>query len=156
MKLPVEKTDIERFNKLYHKLIRYNLNSDLKYPEELKNLTTLDISVVNIAATNPEIIVREIAELLRIPNSTLTSALNRLEQKDIVKRKISCRDRRSFSLELTEKGKKVQQAHCEFEQAYFENILSKLDTTEDRKVLLDLFENIAASCEADESGKKVQ
>lgn len=145
MKLEVEKADIERFDKLYHTLIKLNLNSEVSYPKELKDLSTLDISVVNIAASNPDVIVREIAELLKIPNSTLTSSINRLEQKGIAKRKISSRDRRSFSLELTEEGERVQQVHCEFEQAYFESVLSKLNTQEDRKMMLDLLEKIATN-----------
>lgn len=85
MKFPVKQDEIIRFDEIYHAFLRQNLNSELNYPEELKDLAAIDISVVNVAASNPDIIVREIAEYLKIPNSTLTSSLNRLENKGIAK-----------------------------------------------------------------------
>lgn len=142
MKLRVKNEDIKRFDELYHLLLRQNLTSESNYPKEMKELTTLDISVVNIAATNPDIIIREIAGILKIPNSTLTSSLNRLERKGIANRTISSRDRRSFGLELTDKGQKVQQIHLDFERTFFESILAKLDTHEDRAALLDLLKKV--------------
>lgn len=108
MRLLVRNEDIERFNDIYHTYIRQNLSSVLDYPKELKDLSTIDISVINIVSSNPGIIVGEIAEHLKIPNSTLTSSLNRLENKGIAKRVISTRDRRSFSIELTQKGRFLQ------------------------------------------------
>ncbi len=145
MDFPVKHDDIVRLNKLYHIILQNNLNAELHYPKELKNLTTIDISVVNTAATKPSIIMRELAEHLKIPNSTLTSSINRLEEKGIVKRAISTRDRRSFSLELTEKGYKIQQKHLDFETAYFESILTRLDTHEERQTFLGLIEKIVKS-----------
>jgi DNA-binding MarR family transcriptional regulator len=157
MDFPVKRDDVARFDELYHAMLRQNLNSKLHYPKELKNLTTIDISVVNIVASNPCIIIREIAEHLKIPNSTLTSSLNRLEKKGIAKRVISARDRRSFSLELTEKGREVQQVHLDFERAFFESILTRLHTHEERKALLDLMEKIVNTCPIDENNlKKVE
>lgn len=152
MKLPVNDSHINRFDKLYHILLQCNLMSEPQIPEEMKGLTTLDISVVNVVAYNSDIIIREIAEKLKIPNSTLTSSLNRLEKKELAFRVISSRDRRSFGLRLTEKGIKLQKAHLEFEKRYFEDILSKLDTNEDRDTLLDLFEKIVKAYEKEKRG----
>lgn len=154
MKFPVKQDEIIRFDEIYHAFLRQNLNSELNYPEELKDLAAIDISVVNVAASNPDIIVREIAEYLKIPNSTLTSSLNRLENKGIAKRVISSRDRRSFSLELTDKGRKVQQAHLDFERAYFESILAKLNTHEERNSFLNLLDKIVCDSQVDESNTK--
>lgn len=151
MKLPVKLEDIKRLDELYHLLLQQNLASESKCPKEIKDLTPLDISVVNIVAFNPDIIIREIAGKLNIPNSTLTSSLNRLEKKGIANRIISSRDRRSFGLILTDKGLKVQQIHLEFERAFFESILAKLDTHEERALLLDLLKKIVYAFQADES-----
>jgi DNA-binding MarR family transcriptional regulator len=142
MKFPVRQDDISRFDKLYHTMLRKSLSSGTDYPKELKTLTPLDISVINIAASDPDMIIREIADNLKIPNSTLTSSINRLENKGLAKRTISSRDRRSFSLELTDKGLRAQQIHLDFERAFFENILAKLDTDEERRTLLDLLEKM--------------
>lgn len=142
MKYPVRQEDILRFDELYHHFIRQNLNSESNYPKELKNLSTLDISVVNIVASNPDVIVREITENLKVPNSTLTSSLNRLEKKGIANRVISTRDRRSFGIVLTDKGWNVQHIHLAFEQAYFESILTKLGSGEEIALLLDLLEKV--------------
>lgn len=151
VKLPVKNEDIKLFDELYHLLLRQNLTSESNCPKEIKELTSLDISVVNIVAFNPDIIVKEIAEKLNVPNSTLTSSLNRLEKKGIANRTISSRDRRSFGVILTDKGLKLQQIHLEFERTYFESILEKLDTHEERALLLGLLKKIIYGFQADQN-----
>lgn len=143
MKDQVHENEIARFDGIYHRLLRSNRESSLVYPEVLKRLTMIDISVLSIAATNPSIIIREIAGKLGIPNSTLTSSINRLEKQGIASRVISPRDRRSFCLELTDKGRTVQKMHTDFEKAYFQTILEKLPSREKRESLMDLLEKIA-------------
>lgn len=133
---------IDCFDHLYHELLKKNLTTYENYSRELDNLTSLDISIINIAAFNPDIIVREIAEILNIPNSTLTSALNRLEEKNLAHRIISKRDRRSFSIELTENGQKIQQKHLKLEREYFEDILNRLDSHTEIETFLKLFKKI--------------
>ena len=150
MYIAVQPEEISRFDGIYHNLLRANHTSDLEYPEALKGLSTIDISVLSIAATTPSIMIREIAGKLRVPNSTLTSSINRLEKQGIASRVISPRDRRSFCLELTDKGRAVQKTHTDFEAAYFRLILSKLPSGEERRVFMDLLEMIA---DADRSMK---
>jgi len=151
MDFPVNRDDVARLDKLYHTLLQQDLNSELKHPKELKNLTNIDISVVNTVATNPSIMIRELAEHLKIPNSTLTSSINRLEKKGLAKRVIGVHDRRSFSLELTEKGWDMQQKHLDFETTYLESILTRLRTHEERKAFLDLIEIIVNSNKVNEN-----
>ena len=154
MKETVRPEDIKRFNELYHFYVRQNLASKSSVPDELKGLSAIDISVVNIVSSNPDIIIREIAEILNVPNSTLTSSLNRLEKKGIANRIISKRDKRSFGIELTDKGARVQQIHLEFERAYFERILAKLDTHEKQTLLLDLLQEVIYSNQNAENSKE--
>lgn len=142
IKSPVKHEHIKCFDKLYHQFLKLNLEAAEKYPEEIKQFASLDIAVINIIDTNPDIIVREIADILKIPNSTLTSVINRLEDKEIANRYISKRDRRSYGVKLTEKGQKVQKAHLDFEKAYFEDILNRLETNEDRENFLHLLGKI--------------
>lgn len=142
MNTNVNDNEIARLNQLYHKMLMSNASQELQYPKELASLSTIDISVINLVADNREIIVREIASYLGVPNSTLTSSINRLEKKNLVKRLISKRDRRSFSLELTDQGWNIQQLHLSFERKYFEGVLQKLDTHEERECFLNLIEKI--------------
>lgn len=153
MKYPVREDEIARFDGIYHRLLRASFTTSLEYPEVLRSLTTMDISVINIVATTPSIMIREIAEKQRIPNSTLTSSINRLEKQGIASRVISPRDRRSFCLELTDKGWAVQKAHTDFEEAYFRMILGKLPSGEERNALMDLLETIADADQADSCGE---
>lgn len=137
----IKDTQIERFHTIYHRMVKQSL-TESSYPNELKPLGTIDISVINLIATAPGIIVKEIAGKLNIPNSTLTSSLNRLEKQGLANRVISPRDRRSFGLELTEKGWKIQNIHLNFETSYFESILKKLDGDEERDTFLHLLDKI--------------
>ena len=142
MKNPVTNEELTRFDALYHRLIKTNLSSEVEYPKELKSLTTTDISVLSTAASDPRIMIREIAERLQIPNSTLTSSINRLEKAGLAGRAISRRDRRSFTLELTDKGRTVQQMHLDFEKKFFDLILSRLPSSRERTDLMNLIETI--------------
>lgn len=142
MKSPVTNDELTRFDALYHQLIKADFDSEVEYPKELKSLTTTDISVLSVAASDPQIMIREIAECLRIPNSTLTSSINRLEKAGLAGRAISRRDRRSFTLELTDNGRKVQQMHLDFEKEFFGLILSRLPSSRERTDLMNLIETI--------------
>jgi DNA-binding MarR family transcriptional regulator len=145
MKDLVRDEDIEIFDALYHLWVRQNIASKSIVPEELKKLSPIDISVINIISSNPDIKIGELAEILNVPNSTLTSSLNRLEKKSIVSRTMNPHDKRSFGIQLTEKGTRIQQIHLEFERAYFESILMKLDTHEERAMLLDMLKKMVYS-----------
>ena len=142
MKSPVTKEELSRFDGLYHRLIGTNFGSEVEYPDELKSLAATDISVLSLACGDPQIMIREIADRLKIPNSTLTSAINRLEKAGLAERVISRRDRRSFSLTITEKGRAVQQMHLDFEKEFFGLILSRLPSSRERTDLMNLIETI--------------
>lgn len=51
--------------------------------------------------------VNKLINVLGVKNSTLTSMITRLEDKELLKRKINSEDKRSFEIILTAKGKKV-------------------------------------------------
>ncbi|NLV22381.1 MAG: MarR family transcriptional regulator [Syntrophomonadaceae bacterium] len=145
MKDLISKEEIIAFHELYHSFVIQSTTSSLIVPKELEELSPIDISIVNIVSSNPGIKIGKIAEVLNAPNSTLTSALNRLVKKGILKRTTNPSDKRSYEIELTEIGTQVQQKHLEFEQAYFNFVLEKLDTHEERALLLDLLKKIARS-----------
>ena len=143
MKDLVRSEDIKRLDKLYRLLITRYQSFRINIPQELRDLSRLDTSVLYVAAFEPDTSIREIAKKLQIPNSTLTSSLNRLEEKEIIQRTISSRDRRSFKLLLTDKGADIIKAYSDFEHSFYETILAKLDTDEERTLLLYLLEKIS-------------
>jgi len=51
--------------------------------------------------------VNKLLQVLGVKNSTLTSMITRLEDKQLLKRKINSEDKRSFEIVLTAKGKKL-------------------------------------------------
>ena len=61
----------------------------------------------------------------------LTSMIDRLEKKNLIKRAISTKDRRSYKLELTEEGRKTQVEHDKFEAEFYARIINSLDTYEE-------------------------
>lgn len=135
---------IDELNYLWHKLLLNSNYSNLvkKYPR-LKALSENEISIIRIISEGDEVIIKEIVSVLKIPKSTLTSMIDRLEKKNLIKRSISTKDRRSYKLELTEEGKKIQQEHDELENEFYSKIINSLDTYEERENFISLIDKIA-------------
>ena len=109
--------------------------------EELKGAGILDVNILRLLFNNSEIIPKEIAGKLNIPNSTLTKALNRLEKKGLVERRLNTNDLRSLQLLLTDKGKQAICRHHDAERILIENIFGILSETETDS-LISIFEKI--------------
>lgn len=134
--------DLKAFNQLYHKLIfiTQQKNEDL-FSNPLKNFTTIEISIINYVYQYPKITVKKLLEILKVPNSTLTNAINRLEKKKLLSRIINEEDKRSYRLQLTQQGEQVQIKHIESEEILFNMILSPL-TNEERQLFIECFKKI--------------
>jgi len=147
MKGAVNDEESRKFNELVRLLESQNAAERANTPDALKGLPKVDIAVISLAASHPGLLVGEIAQTLRIPNSTLTSSLNRLEDKEIVQRVTSPRDQRAFGISLTEKGVQLHQIHADCERGDLERILAKLDTHEERELLFYLLTKMTFSNE---------
>lgn len=138
------KRQVDELNKLWHVMLtepEYN-EIEKKY-ENLQELSTTEISVIRIISEKEDVIIKDIVDTLRLPKSTLTSIIDRLEKRNFIVRAISDRDRRSYKLELTEKGRKVQDEHMKFEDEVYGTIILALDTFEEREELLKLIRKIS-------------
>ncbi|WP_459478534.1 MarR family winged helix-turn-helix transcriptional regulator [Clostridium saccharoperbutylacetonicum] len=138
------KRQIDELNKLWHVMLtepKYN-EIEKKY-EDLQELSTTEISVIRIISEKEDVIIKDIVDTLRLPKSTLTSIIDRLEKRNFIVRAISDRDRRSYKLELTEKGRKVQDEHMKFEDEVYGTIILALDTFEEREEFLKLIRKIS-------------
>jgi DNA-binding MarR family transcriptional regulator len=110
---------------------------------ELERIGALGLHVLKLAGETENIILREIRETLDIPHSTLTSVVNRLENRGLIERVISPRDRRSYGLALTGEGQRIQAAHERLDRALARAILEGLDSAEERRTFVSLIEKIS-------------
>lgn len=140
----VTQKDVEALSRihhtLYYKMLHGNFEDD--YPK-LKGLTPLEMGILRALAESPGALLREIAEKLVVPKSTLTSAIDRLERHGYITRAIGKKDRRSFELLLTEDGKLAQQEHIESERAVYRKVADALDTPEEVAALITLLQKVA-------------
>lgn len=135
--------DIKTLSELHHALVNKMQQSNFEEQfSRVKGLATLEISVLSILSRKPDILMKEIVEELQIPKSTLTNVVDRLENHGFIYRVISKKDRRSFTLELTEEGKLAQEEHLKLERFIYLKILNVFDSEIERHTLLEILEKI--------------
>lgn len=87
-------------------------------------LTPAQFDVISSLGNTPGMPLHRLAELTLITKGTLTGIIDRLEQKDLVRREVSTVDRRSFIAVLTPTGvavfEKTFPAHIVYMQQRFE------------------------------------
>jgi DNA-binding MarR family transcriptional regulator len=136
--------DIDALSRIHHTIYYKMLHSNFEdnFPK-IKGLTSLEMGVLGVLSEFPGEMLRDIAERLAVPKSTLTSVIDRLERRGYINRTISRNDRRSFELLLTEDGKCAQQQHIESEQTGYKQIVDALDTPEEIAELIRLLGKVA-------------
>lgn len=67
-------------------------------------ITVVQLETLHLISLNPNIGLGELAEKLKLTNSTVSGVIDRLVQQDLVKRVIPPENRRSVSIFLTDKG----------------------------------------------------
>ncbi len=109
--------------------------------DELKDANILDVNILRTLFDNPNVIPKELAGLFKIPNSTLTNAINRLEKKGLLQRQLNTNDLRSLRLVLTVKGIQAISKHRDAESELIGNILSVL-SAEESDTLVAIFDKM--------------
>ncbi|MFL0250267.1 MarR family winged helix-turn-helix transcriptional regulator [Clostridium neuense] len=143
MRRNFKKEELKVIDEIYHLFYTKMLN--VRHNEKFKTLedvTDLEMGVLHILTYKPNSIMKEIRDYLNVSRSTLTGVIDRLEKRNLVKRVISERDRRSFALELTEEGKTAQAKHEEMERIVYEDILEALHDDKDTSEFLRLSRQI--------------
>lgn len=130
----------EIHHKLYYKMSRSKLDADFPL---INGLSGLEMGILGVLTDFPSANLKEICARLAISKSTLTSAVNRLVNRGYVNRAVNTSDRRSFTLTLTETGREAQQEHIASERVIYTKILTAMDSEQEVKQLLDLFDKIA-------------
>lgn len=151
MKDNITKEEIDNIDRVWHELIvSLQRTSEELWADRLEGVSTIEISILSIVEKQPDVILKDIIDILGIPGSTLTNAINRLEKRKLLRRIISERDRRSYGLELTEEGRLAQGEHRKNEKVLWHRILSSYDTAKERDELIRLLNILAESL----SGKR--
>lgn len=131
-------------NSLHNLMVLYKSQFEKKYrPKALEKLTVGELGVLNLIEQNPELSIREAIQLMNIPNSTLTSIVDRMERKNLLKRKTYLKDKRIFILELTEFGKQTMAIRKEYKNNIFSLVYDALENDADRETFINLVEKIS-------------
>jgi len=131
---------VEMLAEQWEKLLQSNkLNICTK---KLAGATVVEVNILKIVQGNPDIILREISKLLSVPSSTLTSAVNRLEKRKLLKRIISERDLRSFGLALTDEGAYALEEYYKQKEIAINAMLEGFDDNEERGCFIKLFKKL--------------
>ncbi|MFD1178046.1 MarR family winged helix-turn-helix transcriptional regulator [Paenibacillus puldeungensis] len=100
----------------------------LSQQADIYGITGIQFMALKAIQNNPQIGVTELADVLRLGNSTVSGVIDRLEKANLVVRKRSDSDRRSVTLEITEKGREI---YLQTDQKYSEVISGVLNTAEE-------------------------
>ena len=139
----IKNGQISQFNQAFHKLwFKIMTSRPESRSEKFKGLTFSDIHVISMAYEEPDIILKDIRERLRIPQTTLSSIVAKLEKRGFLQRIINPRDYRSFSLKLTARGNDMMKAHMELDYEQCGHMLAALDP-EERQEFIRLFAKVA-------------
>ena len=135
----------DQFNQLFqHYRSKYALPSQIPGMAKIGPVEQRLMSLLEIKDDLP---VKEIVSRLNMPNSTITSAMNRLVDKKLVFKEIDPEDRRAYRLVLAKRGKDMVTYNRYLKQQFAERVLEGLDTSEDRHKLLTLLDEAVQSLE---------
>lgn len=109
-----------------------------------EHISDIEYQILCLLEQNPNPLIKDISKHINVPNSTLTNALNRLEKKAFIERRMSDIDRRSYCIVMTENGQKKQQSMASAEREIISNILFLLNDDE-KSNLLQILEKISDS-----------
>ena len=139
----ITEEQISTFNHAFHTLWFEIMTSRPEFrARDFKGLTFTDIYVISIAYEEPDTILKDIRERLKIPQTTLSSIVGKLEKKGYIHRVINPRDYRSFSLKVTSRGREMMKAHNKLDYEQSRHILGILDE-EERREFIRLFTKVA-------------
>ncbi|ACB77547.1 MarR family winged helix-turn-helix transcriptional regulator [Opitutus terrae] len=114
-----------------------------EWSAQLAGIGMLDLGILHHAARDPNAILADIRQALGVPNSTLTSAIDRLERKGLLRRTINPRDKRSYGLALTDAGRALDKEHMRVDRAITRAVLAALDSDPERRTLVGLLEKVS-------------
>jgi DNA-binding MarR family transcriptional regulator len=117
---------------VFNEILRIEENSLCR--GEFKNLSIREMHIVEAVCAAEELGTNnragDIAQAQGISAGTLTTAVSCLEKKGCLERRADPHDKRIVRLHATEKGRRVNEAHCLFHRQMVSDVLSTLSDEE--------------------------
>jgi Transcriptional regulators len=131
----------EQLNELMHDIIRSE-KEIIKDKKQLHfiELCEQDITIISMISNEENLTAKEISEKLKVPKTTIITAVQRLVERGYVIQVRSEEDKRENNLQLSDKGKMINQEHLEYEDNLLEFLVSKW-TEEQQEQLYLLIKN---------------
>lgn len=107
-------------------------------------LTPIHAEALALIAAQPGIKPSELATLLGRDRSSITAALHTLDERGLLRRETTMRDRRSALLHLTETGHRLVTAIAAQAEAH-ERLLDRIVGQDDKPKLIELLRRIAGA-----------
>jgi len=140
----------EHIQRLFQHYKNLDIEMPLQSPLETK-LNAIDMDVLNLFELESSIAIKKVIMYLDVPNSTITSTVNRLESKGILTRTIHPQDRRTYNLQLTENGQEIINLRKARKEQFLEILFQALDE-EEKKILYQLLCKITEDVLENQSG----
>jgi DNA-binding MarR family transcriptional regulator len=134
---------VEALNKAFHQIwfgVMVN-RPDFK-SEHIQKLSFIEMHLIGLADDHPDMILKEMRERLRVPQTTLSSIIAKLEKQGLLRRVINRRDMRSFSLEITDAGRRIRETHKKYDLEQARELMLALEEDE-RDEFIRLFRKVA-------------
>jgi len=97
--------------------------------------------------------VKEVVKILGLPNSTVTSAVDRLMKKKILTKEVMASDRRAYVLTLTKSGEAIAAYNRYLQQQFAESLLESLSSDQDRLQFIDMLDQILKGLALEDQGR---
>jgi MarR family 2-MHQ and catechol resistance regulon transcriptional repressor len=105
-------------------------------------LNVQELRLVEFLGNEGPRMMRELAEHLTVAVNSVTSIVDHLERKGLVRRQRSAEDRRVIRVELTDLGREIYQSLVEVNLRLFRSMLGAL-TEDEQEIFMVLFRKIA-------------
>jgi MarR family 2-MHQ and catechol resistance regulon transcriptional repressor len=106
------------------------------------HLNMQELRTIEVLGSEGPRIMRELAEHVAVAVNSMTSIVDSVERKSLVRRNRSDEDRRTVRVELTDAGRKSYQSLAEVKLQLYRTMLSAL-TEEEQTILMVLLSKIA-------------
>lgn len=127
-------------NDLLHKIIEI-IQYKNEYQLQTSRIPPQDMYVLERIYLNSKILSKDISNKYNIPPSTLTGIIDRLENKKLIERLKTNKDRRSIALVTTEDGKLAVKKHILEDEIFAKNLFDTLEYQKKEK-LKELLEEL--------------
>jgi DNA-binding MarR family transcriptional regulator len=125
-------------------LVRYyNRHYSVMLEKKLGGMTSLELEILDLVSRKQAYMIKDIRKSLHVTGSTLTAAVDRLNERGYLERVISPHDRRSFNLIVTPEGKKAHDRYVTMEREFLKKLLYAQRNNENRQGFVTMLHNAA-------------